>query len=298
MGIADSMKEITEDIITSYDVRVKAVGDLAADTRKTLEGFAKERKKMSKEQAKNLADFVEDLSKSVEDMLKEFQMEHKQMSGEQAKSLADFMADLTKNVGNMMKGIQKAHKEMADDLKESLGKGETARLKSFKSMMGNIQKGIKDIESYVANKLKEFSDAHSDMSEALKKDLAKYAGDIASSVKKLLGEYAADMKKAANAWQGMSRTLVRARKGGTAVSKAEAKVKVRPVKEAVEEEVAPPEMGMEERVLEFIERHPEGVRVSDMEDPLGVARTRLGVIAKRLLEEGKVRKEENLYFPL
>lgn len=283
MGIADSMKEITENIITSYDARVKAVGDLAADTRKTLEGFAKERKKMSKEQAKNLADFVEDLSKSVEDMLKEFQREHKQMSGEQVKSLADFVNNLIKDVGSMVNRFQRERSTMSKEVKNKLAKE------------------VKEIETYVKKRLKEFDESHTEMSDALKMSLAKYAGDIASSVKKLLGEYAADMKKAANAWQGMSRNLARARKGGTAVSKAEAKVKVRPVKEAAEEEeeeVAPPEMGMEERVLEFIERHPEGVRVSDMEDPLGVARTRLGVIAKRLLEEGKVRKEENLYFPI
>jgi gas vesicle protein len=280
MGIADSMKEITEDIITSYDVRVKAVGDLAADTRKTLEGFAKERKKMSKEQAKNLADFTGGLSKGVEDMLKEFQREHKQMSNEQAKSLADFVNNLIKDVGSMVNRFQRERSTMSKELKNKLAKE------------------VKEIETYVKKRLKEFDGAHTEMSDALKMSLAKYAGDIASSVKKLLGEYSSDMKKAANAWQGMSRTLARARKGGAAVPKVEAKVKVRPVKEAVEEEEAPPEMGMEERVLEFIERHPEGVRVSDMEDPLSVARTRLGVIAKRLLEEGKVRKEENLYFPL
>ncbi len=285
MGIANSMKEITENIITSYDVRVKALGDLAADTRKTLEGFAKERKKMSKEQAKNLADFVEDLSKSVEDMLKEFQKEHKQMSGEQVKSLAAFVNNLIKDVGSMVNRFQRERSTMSKEIKNKLAKE------------------VKEIETYVKKRLKEFDESHTEMSDALKMSLAKYAGDIASSVKKLLGEYAADMKNAANAWQGMSRTLARAKKGGTAVSKAEAKVKVRPVKEAAEEEeeeeeAAPPEMGMEERVLEFIERHPEGVRVSDMEDPLGVARTRLGVIAKRLLEEGKVRKEGNLYFPL
>jgi uncharacterized phage infection (PIP) family protein YhgE len=288
MGIADSMKEITEDIINSYDVRVKAVGDLAADTRKTLEGFAKARKKMSKEQAKNLADFTGGLSEGVEDMLKEFQRQHKQMSNEQAKSLADFLNNLIKDVGSMVNRFQRERSTMSKELKNKLAKE------------------VKEIENYVKKRLKEFDGAHTEMSDALKISLAKYAGDIAGSVKKLLGEYAADMKKAANAWQGMSKTLARARKGGTAVSKAEAKVKVRPVKEAVEEEeeeeeeegVALPEMGMEERILEFIERHPEGVRVSDMEDPLGVARTRLGVIAKRLLEEGNVRKEGNLYFPL
>ncbi|MEW6410764.1 MAG: hypothetical protein AB1488_11780 [Nitrospirota bacterium] len=264
MAIADDMKKITENIIASYDVRVKALDALVHDTRKTLKGFASDRKKMSKEQASRLADFV---------------------------------ADLTKNVGNTMKGIQRAHKEMADNLKESLEKGETDRLKGFKNMMGDIRRDIKDIETYVANKLKEFSDAHADMSEELKKDLAKYVAGIVSETKKLLGEYSSDMKKAANAWQGMSKTMARARKGRAVVPKVEAEVRVRPVKEAIEEEV-PPEIELEERVLEFINRHPEGMKVGDMEGPLGVARTRLGIVAKKLLDEGKVRKEENLYFPL
>ena len=81
----------------------------------------------------------------------------------------------------------------------------------------------------------------------------------------------------------------------------EAEVKVGPVEEAIEEvaeEEMPPEMSLKERVLEFIERHPKGVKVGDMEEPLGVLRMRLGVVAKGLLEKGKVIKEENLYFPL
>jgi len=298
MGIADSMKKITEDIITSYDVRVKALGDLVADTHKTLKGFTQERKKMSEEQAKNLTDFVEGLSKSVEDMLKRFQREHKDMSGTLSKSLSDFVNDLTKRVGNMMKNIQKAHEEMADNLKESLEKGETDRLKDFKDMMGDITKGIKEIENYVANKLKEFHDTHADMSKELKKDLDKYVAGIVSETKKLMKDYEGERKKMAANWQALTATM--AKKRGI-MPKVEAEVRVRPVKEAieeVEEEEVTPEMKLEKKVLKFIEKHPKGVKVGDMEETLGVARTRLGVIAKKLLDEGKVRKEENMYFPL
>jgi phosphate uptake regulator len=102
------------------------------------------------------------------------------------------------------------------------------------------------------------------------------------------------MKKASNIWQGMSETLARARKGRAVVPKVEAEEKVRPVEEAIEEV----EVDLEEKVLEFINQHPEGLKVSDMEAPLGVVMTKLGKIAKKLLEEGKVRKEESLYFPL
>jgi len=199
MGIADSMKGITENIISSYDVRVKELKNLVSDTHKTIKGFAADRKEMSKEQAKDLANFVK---------------------------------DLTKDVGAMMKEIAKAHKEMAGNLSESLKRGETDRLKDFRGVMGNIQKGIKDIENYVAKKLKEFSDAHEEMSEQQKRDLAKYVRGIAIEVKKLLGEYGSDMKKAKAAWRGMAGSLAKSRKGGV-MPRVEAGEKVTTVEEAI-----------------------------------------------------------------
>jgi hypothetical protein len=55
---------------------------------------------------------------------------------------------------------------------------------------------------------------------------------------------------------------------------------------------------LEERVLDYINRHPNGVKVSEMEEPLGETRMKLGFTAKGLLEEGKVQKLDNFYFPL
>jgi uncharacterized protein YukE len=198
MAIAEDMKKITDNIIASYDVRVRALGDLVADTRKTLKDFAVNRKKMSKEQAKALADFV---------------------------------ADLSKNVSNMIKTFQKEHNEMANKLKADLAKGEENRLKDFKSMMAGIQKAIKEIETYVKNKLKEFDDAHADMSEALKKELAKYVADIVSQTKKLLGGFRDEREKMAANWQALTATMAK-RRG--LKPRVEAGVKVRPVEEAIE----------------------------------------------------------------
>lgn len=272
MGISNDMKKLREDIVSANDVRVKTIGVLAKDTHKMLKGFQKEHKAMA-------------------DKLK----------------------------------------ENAVELRKNIEKGEADRLKTFNDMMGNIHQDINQIETYVANKLKEFSDAHAGMSEELKKMLANYVADMVKATKKLMGDIqkrqkertaevadlnveAADLletfktereKMAAN-WQALTATM--AKKRGIK-PKVETEVKVRPVEpveetieEAVEEvevEEAPPEISsLEDRVLEFIERHTEGIRVGDMEEPLGVPRMRLGVIAKTLLKEGKVRKEEKMYFPL
>jgi len=297
MGIADDMKNLGEDIAGSYDMRVKAIGVLVKDTHKMLKGFQREHKEM----AGNLRG---ELAKGEEDRLKAFK---------------SMMADIQKGVKeietyveNKLKEFSDAHKEMADKLRSDLKKGETGRLKDFKSMMTGIKKALKEIETYVANKLEEFSDAHADMSEELKKALAKYVDDMVKATKKLMGDiqkrqkernaevadlldaFKTERENMAGNWQSIVATM--AKKRGI-MPEVEAEVKVRPVKEAIKEEVSP-EMKLERKVLKFIEKHPKGVKVGDMEEPLGIARTRLGVIAKRLLEEGKVRKEGNMYFPL
>jgi len=73
--------------------------------------------------------------------------------------------------------------------------------------MGDINNGIKDIENYVAKKLKEFSDAHADMSEELKKELAKYVAGVVSETKKLLGGFTNEREKMAANWQALAATM-------------------------------------------------------------------------------------------
>ncbi len=319
MGISNDMKKLREDIVAANDVRVKAIGVLVKDTHKMLKGFQAEHKEM----ATNLRG---ELAKGEEKRLKDFWV--------MMANIQKFVSDVDKEVSTMIERFQKEHKAMADKLKENavelrenIEKGEADRLKTFNDMMGNIHQDINQIETYVANKLKEFSDTHAGMSEELKKKLANYVADMVKATKKLMGDiqkrqkertaevadlnaevanlletFKTEREKMAANWQALTVTM--AKKRGIK-PKVEAEVKVRPVKEAIkeviekkEEEEVTPEMDLDEKILQFIDKHPEGVKVGDMEEPLGVTRMRLGVIAKKLLEEGKIRKEEKMYFPL
>jgi len=185
MGIATDIKNLGEDIVASYDTRVKAIGVLVKDTHKMLKGFDVE------------------------------------------------------------------HKEMSEKLRADLAKGEGDRLKDFKQMMAEIQKEIKEIETYVKNKLKEFSDAHADMSEELKKELSKFVDDLVKTTKKLMSDiqtqqkernaqvadlldsYKTEREKMAANWQALTATMDK-RRGGKPVVSAGAKV------ETVEEAVKKP----------------------------------------------------------
>jgi len=194
MAIAEDMKKLTENIIISNDVRLKALGSLVTDTHKTLNGFSMDRKKMAAQQTRDLAGFVNGLSKDVQGMLKsarnmvqQFHKDNMQMSREQAKNLADFVNDLVTGVGSMLDGFQKDHKHMSKELKAKL------------------TREIKDIEAEVER--------------------------ILGDADKLVGEYSSDMAQAKKAWKGMSATLAKLRKSGV-MPRIEAGEKVTTVKQA------------------------------------------------------------------
>ena len=176
MTIAEDMKKLTENIIISNDVRLKAVGELVADTHKTLNGFSTDRKKMAAQQAKDLADFMNGLSKNVQSLLKsaqnmvqQFHKDNMQMSKEQAKNLADFVNGLVTGVGSMLDSFQKDHNRMSKELKNKLSRE------------------IKDIQAEVER--------------------------ILGDADKLMGEFSADMAGAKKAWQSMSAALAKVKKG-------------------------------------------------------------------------------------
>ena len=81
----------------------------------------------------------------------------------------------------------------------------------------------------------------------------------------------------------------------TAPVKEEKKIQVKI--EPVLPPVAEKPMTLQEKVLDFINKHPKGIKISAMEQPLGETRMKLGFIAKTLLDEGKVLKIENVYYP-
>jgi len=217
MSIATDMKNLGEDIVASYDMRVKAIGGLVKDTHQMLKGFRTEHKEMS-------AALRAELAKGEQSRLKDF----KAMMSD----IEKFLADVTKNVSNMIKGFQKEHKEMTAELKASFEQGETGRLKDFESMMADIRKAIKEIETFVANKLKEFDDAHTDMSEELKKELTEYVAGIVRETGKLLKEYSSDMTQAGKSWKGMATAMAKARKSGV-MPRIEAGEKVSTVGQAI-----------------------------------------------------------------
>jgi len=282
MGLAEDTKNLAEDILASYDLRVKEIRKLEKDTQNTLKGFQGEQKKMSDELRRTLEQAEVDRLKASGSLKNEIQ-------AEQAKR--------NKEVADLLEKFSKDHEGMSAELRRTLEQGEADRLKASGSLKNEIQAEQKNRNKEVADLLEKFAKGHEDMAAELRKTLK--GGEVVrlKEVLDLLQEFKTEREKMSANWQSLNTAMAKRRSGKPTM---EAEVKARPVKEAIEEmeKEVTPEMDLEEKVLEFIKRHPEGVKVGDMEEPLGVLRMRLGVVAKGLLGEGKVRKEENMYFPL
>jgi len=136
MGIADDVKRLGEDIVASYDARVKAMGTIVKDTRNTLKGFHAEHKEMSAKQAKDLAGFVADLTKNVGSMLKGFSAEHKDTAAALKASLEKNTRDIETYVKNKLQEFSDAHADMSAELKKDLAKYVSDIVKGTRELLG------------------------------------------------------------------------------------------------------------------------------------------------------------------
>lgn len=243
---------------------------------------------------KSINEEVAEILKNTNEMLDNFEKEHQEMS-------AELRAELSKNLGErveytrtLLHGFQKRLAEiskenhlMASNLRKDLNKGEVNRLGNYAGMMKGIHTSIKEIQKDV---------------KGIQKSTAGMIGDLSK-----------DRAMAADEWNKMQDAIAQIRTTGV-VSKPKAaaiKVEKKEVKAEVKQEAKPvvvaepvvaaiPEepKTLEQRVYDYINQHPKGVKISEMEEPLGETRMKLGFTAKVLLDEGKVQKIENIYFPL
>ena len=303
MRLASEMKNLSEDILASFKQRIRENEELVIEVQKTLDGFRKDHQEMANILKTNAAALRVKLDKDEKNRLKE--------------------ADI------LMKSINEKISEIFTFTHDMLAKSEIERLKEFAILMKSINEEILRIFTYThdllakgeVERLKEFN--------VVMKGIQNDVKNLKKAVAELLGDFAQDRGEASAAWEKMSDILAQLRKTAVTplkqvVRKAEKKevkmeipveaVKEIPVEavketavEAVKEipvEVQPKmkpktvvPMTLEGKVLDFINKHPKGARISEIEEPLGETRMKLGFIAKNLLNEGKVLKIENIYYP-
>ena len=315
------MVKLAESISAAYEERKKA----AEDRLQELENFRKEMHDklvlLEKQRMENREDllgdlhvFSENLKNSVKGMRDAFEADHREKSAGQAKMLQEFHSALSDSVKEMRDAFGVDHREKSAEQAKMLQEFRSALSDSVDKLIDALGADRSERSAEQARTLQEF---HSALSNSVEKMLHVFSADH-QKMKKAQGESLAALMNELRQSSEALRNVQKGDSGKVAPKAAKAKKrKVEPEKapvvaekeeasameagslvQTVEEEAVAVSEDLEGQVLEYIASRPEGVRVGDMEEPLGANRMRLGVIAKKLYESNKVRKEENLYLPL
>lgn len=220
MGIATDMRRLSEDIVASYDMRVKVVGGLVKDTHNMLKGFQAGHKEMATRLRASLEKGEAERLKAFNPMMSEIKRCIAEGSAKLKEEIQKEQKDRNKIVADLLGRFAKSHETMANTLKESLEKGETDRLKDFKAMMGGIQRYIQDATNETKGVIK-IIQARQD--ERNKEVLA------------FLEEFKSERERMAAHWQKLSETMYKRRCGKRPRAEVEVSEEVKSVEEVVEE---------------------------------------------------------------
>jgi len=271
MGIAAGMKDIVQDIVSSRDARVTEVKGLKQEANEMLGSFEASHKKMGAQLRRELADNKAKMGAGVKAMRSGFQSSRKEMSSALKKDLAEHTQAVRGEVARLRQEIGASHQNMSAKLRKNLAQGAAARKSEVHVMLNDFQR------------------AHNQMGTQLRKELADYDRGIESEVAGMRQETKADLGEARTAWQELTR----------GVKKAAVKATPKVVRAEVEK-AAPVEEGtpdLEAKLLAVIREHPQGITLSEVAESLGVAPIVFGRAARKLVDEGRVRKEDKAYFP-
>ena len=183
MKIAESMKDTTRDIMASYNQRVKAVGGIVDDARSTLNRFGRDRRKMSADQSKALAEFTGELSSTIAALLKKISQDHAAMSKEQKDELVKFVKGVQNSVGKMIQDFTAERGEMSDALKKELAKSVKDTAASVKTILGNASALIGEYRADIKKAGTAWSSMAASLAHARKKGHAtsiEMGGDTSS----------------------------------------------------------------------------------------------------------------------
>ena len=262
----EEMSSLAEEIVGSYADRIATIADL----RETVKLELRE----SRIHLQELRDFRIAMGKEIR-------------------------ADLARSVANRRREVANILKGFGIELKE-LSRAHSIMSKELKA---NLARGVADLKHELGAMLNGFGQAHAAMSKEMRADLARGAANRKRDVGNMLKGFGTELKEirseltgARDEWQILTATMQAQRVGPAVEVKPRA-----PVEGVVEEEAAeiiPETTALRDRVFEYLANHPDGTKMTGLEQEFGVARIQMAKVIKSLMDENKVEKRELLYFAI
>jgi len=310
MPTREEMRSLAEDIVGSYEDRIVGIAQLRETVKMDLKGFQDSRTAMAKELRADLSKVRPTLAEDD----RQRQSEAHEFMGELGRVVAEGKA----TVKTLLNEFDSAHQVMSNQLRADLAKDDRQRQSEAHEFMGELGRVVAEGKAAVKTLLNEFDSAHQAMSNQLRADLAKDeegrlrqaralkqelvrgVAEIKSAVSAQLKEFADIQAGARDEWQILSATM-QAQRVGPVVETKPSEAFAAPAEEITEEEVAeltPETADIRHRVFEYLANHPDGTKMTGLEEEFGLARIQIAKIVKSLMGENKVEKRELFYFAI
>jgi len=163
----------------------------------------------------------------------------------------------------------------------------------------DLAKGRSDLTASVVSQLSDLANAHQQMAQELRADLAKGHSDLTDEVNAWMKEIATAHAQIREEWQNMATVLQVKRGGGTTLAEAPEPA---PVEKATEvpkpgatEEMAPQTFDLGGRVFDYLANRPGGAKLAEMEQEFGLSRIEMARAVRTLMDEDRVEKRDLLY---
>jgi len=308
-----------EEALSEMAERKRDVGVVLGGTRDLLKEFGTARQEMWDSLKSQLDAFTSELSKFKVD-LKEAEEVRKDETLEEISERREQIANL--NTQGLLSDLGIARKEMWRSLKSEL-ESFTSGLAQFRA---DLDRAEAERHETMGRDLKEGA-------EELRSALSGFTSGLSEGIGEMLGELKKDRAEATRAWNRIL-TSMRTSRGETVVAPliavkpvvkpktvpvvVEEKAKTPPVKVLAEKEIKPepaaatkveagPEEAIEEaldereglisEILGLLEDTPDGLRMVEIAETLGVENWRsLIPIIRELLDDGDITKEDSTYY--
>lgn len=217
MNVADQMKAVTYDIISSYEDRISSVESLFSDTHQLLDDFQKalfetreKRDLLSQELREKLAKTESLRRKDFDQMMQAVLKEQSNREKEVRELLGKYIAEQKEVAGTL--------KESLADFNKQLVKGEQIRIEDFKRKFAEIKEQQSERQNQVRAMLEDFQlkagqycKENEELAKEIRELLSKGETIRIRDFKAMLRGFRKEREAAAGAWQELSLAMAKKR---------------------------------------------------------------------------------------
>lgn len=263
--ITSDTRKLKEEIAASYAERRRTLEELRKETRdcrrEALVELERFRTELQRESMEFHRDLVEDTTKRRE------QVEY-----------------MRRSVGVLQANFRKDRKEAVEQLKAELQEDSRKR-------KAEIEGILKEAKNLILQYRRERENVAAELHSELAHSGTERRNEVAQmrhEFRRVQSGVRSDIQAASDVWRRIPKTKIHKKEEQKPAETIQ-------VEEPVDEEGA---IALEEKLFAVISEHPEGITLSEVADSFGVMPIVLGKASKRLIDAGKVRKEEKYYYPV